>query len=120
MSDLVHWGFVLRTLHGKIDDVLSGVYRSLRKGGGIRFLDFTEPPNALVRRFWHFYMNGCVAFYGKILFGKDYPDFYMTRSAERFLKVDEFSRKLEENGFSKVSVKRFMFGIIVLYEAEKL
>ncbi len=120
LYDLVLSGFVLRNLHRNIDRVLSGVHSSLRKGGRISFLDFTEPPSSLVRSLWHFYMNRCVALYGKILFGKDYPDFYMTKSAERFLKVEEFSRKLEEKGFSKVSVKRFMFGIIVLYEAVKL
>ncbi|OGW81371.1 MAG: hypothetical protein A3C47_06890 [Omnitrophica bacterium RIFCSPHIGHO2_02_FULL_51_18] len=118
--DLVLSGFVLRNLTEHLDAILSGVYRSVKKGGRIGFLDFTEPPSRWVRGLWRFYMNSCVAFYGKILFGKDYPDFYMTKSAERFLKVDEFSKKLEEKGFSKVSARRFMFGVIVLYEAEKL
>lgn len=117
--DLVISGFVLRNLRENIDAVLSGVQRSLKQGGRISFLDFTEPPNPLIRGFWRFYMNSCVALYGKILFGKDYPDFYMTKSAEQFLKVDEFSRKLEEKGFSQVTTRRFMFGVIVLYEATK-
>lgn len=117
--DLVLSGFVLRNLYENIDPILSGVYRSIKKGGQISFLDFTEPPNPALRALWRFYMNSCVAFYGKLLFGREYPDRYMTRSAERFLKAGEFVKKLGEKGFSKIRTRSFLFGIIVLYRATK-
>lgn len=117
--DMVISGFVLRNLYEMIDRVLEGVRRSLKGGGQISFLDFTEPPNPVILVLWRFYMNSVVALYGKILFGKDYPDFYMTESAKRFVKPVEFVKKLEEAGFKNIQMQTFMFGIITLYQAQK-
>ncbi len=117
--DLVISGFVLRNLYEMIDRVLEGVHRSLKSGGQISFLDFTEPPNPIILTLWRFYMNSVVALYGKVLFGKDYPDFYMTESAKRFVKPAEFVKKLEKAGFKNIKTRSFMLGIISLYQAEK-
>lgn len=117
--DLVVSGFVLRNLYENIDLILSGVYRSLKTGGRISFLDITEPKNPLVRALWQFYMNTVVALYGKLLFGKDYPIFYLTESAHRFLRSDDFLEKLKSKGFKEVRAKSFMLGVITLYQAVK-
>lgn len=117
--DLVLSGFVLRNLYESIEWVLSGVYRSLKKDGAISFLDFTQPPNPVAWRLWRLYMNSFVALYGRALFGKDYPESYLTQSAERFLKKDEFVKRLEAQGFVNIRVKSDLFGIIVLYQATK-
>ena len=115
--DLVVSGFVLRNLYKNIDGILRGVFQSLRPGGRISFLDITEPARPLLLFLWRAYMNSVVVFYGKILFGKDYPAFYLTESAERFLKAKEFVKKLEETGFREVRVRSFMLGTISLYQA---
>ena len=117
--DLVVSGFVLRNLYENIDLILSGVHQSLKPGGRISFLDITEPQHPAVRIMWQFYMNTVVAFYGKILFGKDYPTLYLTQSASRFLKAEEFVEKLKRVGFGDVCVRSFMFGVISLYQAVK-
>ena len=117
--DCVVSGFVLRNLYQNIEKILGGVYLSLKEGGGVSFLDITEPPNPLVLGIWKIYMNTLVGFYGKLLFGKDYPVFYLTESAKRFLKKDEFVRSLKKAGFKDVKTRDFMFGIIVLYQAVK-
>lgn len=117
--DLIVSGFVLRNLYENIDPILEGVYRSLKSGGRIRFLDITEPSNPVKRFFWKTYMATFAVLYGKILFGKDYPAFYLTESAKRFVKPAEFIAKLERCGFKKVSVERMMLGSVALYSAEK-
>ena len=117
--DLVVSGFVLRNIYENIDRILEGVYASLKTGGEVSFLDFTEPSGKLRLSLWKFYMNTVAAFYGWILFGKRFPREYMTRSAERFLKAPEFIKKLEDAGFTDVTVKRSLMGIIVLYQARK-
>ena len=117
--DAVVSGFVLRNIYENIDPILRGVYDSLRHGGAISFLDFTEPPGKTRKKFWQWYMNHIVAFYGRTLFGKDYPEFYMTDSAARFLKAPEFVKKLQTAGFENITTKKFMMGIIVLYQGNK-
>lgn len=117
--DFVVSGFVLRSLYENIDSILNGVYRSLADGGQVSLLDITEPPNRWIKKLWQLYMNTLVAFYGRVLFGRNYPAFYLTQSAERFLKAPEFAQKLKEVGFKDVKVKSFMFGVISLYQAKK-
>ena len=117
--DAVVSGFVLRNLYENIDRILQGAWRSLKTGGRVSFLDFTEPPNPVLRLLWRFYMNTAAAFYGRILFGKDYPDFYLTDSAKRFLKPADFTERLVSAGFTRVKARFMMFGIIVVYEGFK-
>lgn len=117
--DVVVSGFVLRNIFEHIDAILDGVFRSLKPGGRIRFLDITEPTNPLVRGFWKFYMTTIVALYGRLLFGKDYPAFYLTQSAERFFKPTDFAAKLASHGFQKVRARDLFMGIITLYEGER-
>ena len=117
--DLVVSGFVLRNIYQNIDAILQGVYSSLRPGGEISFLDFTEPPGLVRKTLWKIYMNTVVSFYGLVLFGKKFPLFYMTDSAARFLKAPEFIEKLKQAGFVSVRAERSLMGIIVLYRGSK-
>jgi demethylmenaquinone methyltransferase/2-methoxy-6-polyprenyl-1,4-benzoquinol methylase len=117
--DVVVSGFVLRNLYENIDVILRGVFRSLKPGGRISFLDITEPQNPLVRALWQFYMSTIVVLYGKAVFGRDYPLFYLTQSAHRFLNRPKFVQKLEGVGFRDVRARSFMFGVITLYQAAK-
>ncbi|HXV18651.1 MAG TPA: ubiquinone/menaquinone biosynthesis methyltransferase [Candidatus Omnitrophota bacterium] len=117
--DVIVSGFVLRNVFEHIDAILDGVFRSLKPGGRIRFLDITEPTSPLVKTFWKFYMMTVVAVYGRVLFGKDYPAFYLTRSAERFFKPADFAAKLVSHGFQKVRARDLFMGIITLYEGER-
>ena len=117
--DAVVSGFVLRNIYENIDAILRGVYRSLKHGGRVSFLDFTEPQDPVRKTLFNFYMDRVAGFYGALLFGKDYPVPYLTESAKRFAKVPEFTAKLERTGFRQITAKKTMLGIIVLYQAVK-
>lgn len=112
-------GFVLRNIYERIDAILTGVLQSLKSGGTLRLLDFTEPNDAVRRALWRAYLNSAGALFGALLFGRQYPHRYLTESAKRFVKPEEFLRKLSKAGFVNVSAKRFMMGSIVLYEATR-
>jgi demethylmenaquinone methyltransferase / 2-methoxy-6-polyprenyl-1,4-benzoquinol methylase len=116
--DLVLSGFVLRNLP-EIDRVLIGVRESLKPGGEIRLLDFTEPSGPFSRGFFHGYMNMAGLLYGRLLFGKDFPAGYMAESARRFDKPEEFVEKLKKTGFKEARAERFWFGMVVLYKAKR-
>lgn len=117
--DAVVSGFVLRNIYENIDAILRGVYESLKPGGKISFLDFTEPQDPVRKGLFRFYMNRVAGLYGAMLFGKDYPAPYLTESAERFAKIPEFMAKLERTGFKNIAAKQAMLGIIVLYQGTK-
>ena len=117
--DLVVSGFVLRNLYQNIDLILRGVYQSLKAGGQISFLDITDPQKRWVRIAWEAYMTVFAGLYGKILFGKDYPVFYLADSAKRFLNASDFIKKLEETGFQDIRTKPHLFGVITIYQGRK-
>lgn len=117
--DYVVSGFVLRNIYENIDAILRGVYRSLKPGGEIRFLDFTEPAHPVIRFFWKIYIQTAVAVFGFLVFGKKYPVNYMAESAQRFVKPPDFVKKLEAAGFKNITTRFFMMSSIVLYQASK-
>lgn len=117
--DLIVSGFVLRNIYENIDYILKGVHASLKAGGRISFLDFTEPTDKTQLALWRTYMQTVVAVWGKLLFGQAYPVNYMTESAARFVKPADFKKKLEAAGFRDVFDKKFMMGSIVLYQGRK-
>ena len=117
--DIVVSGFVLRNLYENIRPILSGVYRSLKDGGQISFLDMTDPEQPWKRFLWRAYMNFIPALYGRVLFGKEYPRLYITESAKRFLRAPEFVKTLEAAGFKRVRTRSFLCGVITLYQAVK-
>lgn len=117
--NLVVSGFVLRNVYERIEKVLNGVHQSLSEGGRVAFVDFTEPPGSARKIAWKLYMQTVGAACGVLAFGPKYPASYLTDSAKRFLKPDEFCSLLRQSGFCNIRLKRFMMGIIVLYEAEK-
>ena len=116
--DLVLSGFVLRNLP-HIDRVLAGVHESLKPGGEVRLLDFTEPHGSFGRAFFRAHMNTYGALFGRILFGKDFPAGYMAESAKRFPKPDEFLGLMRAAGFADASVERFFFGAVVIYRGKR-
>ena len=117
--DAVVSGFVLRNIYENIDAILRGVHASLKSSGQIAFLDFTEPSSPALKKAWQFYMNTVAASFGRLLFGKDFPESYMTESAARFLKARELVMKLRATGFIDVRAEDLFMGIIVLYRGVK-
>lgn len=115
--DAVVSGFVLRNLYEHAAVILAGVFRSLRPGGQVRFLDLTEPRHPLLRRVFRAYLYGPAGIYGAALFGRDYPIPYLPDSARRFWKTDEFSRALAAAGFTGIEAQPLMFGGVTLYSA---
>lgn len=115
--DAVVSGFVLRNIRASMDEVLAGLRAALKPGAPVRLLDFTEPAGALRRSLWRTYMDRVVPLYGRLLFGRDYPDGYLSGSAASFDKPERFAARLASAGYERVSYRLFMMGSIVLYTA---
>ena len=117
--DRVVSGFVLRNIYQHIDEILHGVHRCLKPGGGLSFVDIARPSNRLMYRLSKFYWNTVVALYGKLIFGGKYPATYLAASADRFPAPLEFVERLSRAGFSEARSRSFMGGMVVLYTATK-
>jgi demethylmenaquinone methyltransferase / 2-methoxy-6-polyprenyl-1,4-benzoquinol methylase len=117
--DLVVSGFVLRNLYENINSIIGGVYRSLRPGGRISFVDLTEPPNKLVRTLSFIYVNVIAGIWGRLLLGKAYPREYLVQSMTRFIKAVEFKRLLCTCGFESIESRSYLWGLVTLYRAKK-
>lgn len=115
--DAVVSGFVLRNIRAHMDAVLTRLRSAAKPGAPIALLDFTEPSGKVRRALWRTYMDRIVPLYGRVLFGADYPEGYMSASAACFDKPEQFAAKLRSAGFVDVSYKLFMMGSIVLYSA---
>jgi len=111
-------GFVLRNLRG-IESILAGVYRSLRPGGLISFVDLTEPLNPIFRRGGVLYLNTAVMICGRFVFGASYPEGYLRDSMKSFFRAPEFAALLSKTGFVNVRAKSFLFGMVTLYTGRK-
>jgi len=119
LFDRVVSGFALRNLYQNIDRILVGVYRSLKPGGEIAFLDVTEPEPFVLKSLWRVYFYGIAGLYGYVLFGKDYPIPYLPQSYRRFYKPAAFLDALRNAGFSEPRATGFFLGSVTLYQARK-
>lgn len=115
--DAVVSGFVLRNIRAHMDTVLTSLRAAAKPGAPIVLLDFTEPTGRMRRALWRAYMDRIVPLYGRLLFGADFPEGYMSASAACFDKPEQFAAKLRDAGFDGVSYRLFMMGSIVLYSA---
>lgn len=112
-------GYVLRNIYEHIDSILAGIYKALKTGGWISFVDLTEPRNPVMRRLSYAYLESVTRLCGRLIFGSDYPDTYLRDSMKRFLKTDEFEALLTRTGFKNVRARPLMGGMVTHYFASK-
>ncbi len=101
------------------DRALMEMHRVLKPGGQALILDFSIPPNPLVRVGYGFYFHRVLPLLGGLVSGNYEAYKYLPRSVEGFPPRDEFASLMEECGFSKVEWKDFTFGVATLYEGTK-
>jgi len=117
--DAVISGFVLRNLYSNIHSILEGVYRGLRRGGVISFVDLTEQENPCVRFFSRIYMKTLVQLWGRWFFGNSHPVHYLQGSMQRFFRAREFVDVLKRVGFEDIRTRSYWFGAVTQYTAWK-
>jgi demethylmenaquinone methyltransferase/2-methoxy-6-polyprenyl-1,4-benzoquinol methylase len=93
--------------------------RVLRPGARLVILDFTVPPNALVRTFYMLYFNRVLPLVGRIVSGHPWAYRYLPESVKEFPGPDALAGLLGECGFAKVEWRLLTFGIAALHVAER-
>lgn len=98
---------------------LKEIVRVLKPEGRFVIVESSQPPNPFIRMLDHFYLRTFVRWMGSCL-SKNKPAYvYLTESARNFYTAEELSDLLIKTGFSRVIVKRLLFGATAIHVALK-
>jgi len=118
MFDAVTVAFGVRNFEN-MEQGLSEIHRVLKSNGEIFILEFSIPKKFPIKQIYRLYFNHILPKIGKLV-SKDASAYsYLPESVERFPKPLGFLQTLSLHGFSKGTIRRFGFGIAILYSAVK-
>lgn len=98
---------------------LGELFRVLAPGGRALILDFSLPPQPLVRAGYGFYFHRVLPFLGGVVSGNFRAYRYLPRSVADFPPRRQFCRLLEHQGFAEVGFEDFTLGVATLYRGTK-
>jgi demethylmenaquinone methyltransferase / 2-methoxy-6-polyprenyl-1,4-benzoquinol methylase len=97
---------------------LQEFYRTLKPGGELGILDFSEP-GGVMGKLYGFYFRRVLPTVGGLLSGTSGPYRYLPNSVRRFPPPAELLETMRSVGFEQVSWTPYNFGIAGLYRAVK-
>lgn len=110
-------GFGVRNL-ADLDRGLGDLARVLRPGSRLVILEFTVPPNPLVRRLYMLYFNRILPVVGRVVSGHPWAYTYLPESVKEFPGPEGLEAKLQEAGFTRTGHELLTFGIAALHWGE--
>lgn len=116
--DIVTVSYGIRNMP-KREQALSEMYRVLKPGGSLCILEFSTPPNPLMRLGYRIYLRFGIPLWGKICTGDASGFIYLAKSIKAFPNQREFARMLEDAGFSQVEWTDVTFGVASVHIAHK-
>jgi demethylmenaquinone methyltransferase/2-methoxy-6-polyprenyl-1,4-benzoquinol methylase len=101
-----------------LSDVSAGLAelrRVLRPGSRLVVLEFTTPPNRLVRAGYHFYFRRVLPVVGRVVSGHPWAYTYLPESVGEFPGPRELAGMFERAGFREVGWRLLTGGIAALH-----
>ena len=105
-----------------IDEILfmpSEMYRVLKPGGALCVLEFSTPPNPLMRLGYRIYLRWGIPAWGKLVTGDASGFVYLAKSIKAFPDQEGFTKMLKDAGFSRVEYTNVTFGVAAVHIAYK-
>ena len=118
--DLVTVTFAARNLRsrtGLFGGSLREIRRVLKPGGIFVNLETSRPAAAPVRSILHMYAGIVVGRLGKALTGEREGYAYLSGSIRSFPGPGELASEMEDAGFSRVTWRKLMFGVVAIHTA---
>lgn len=114
--DLITCAFGFRNL-ANYGDGLVELRRVLRRGGMLAILEFSQPPNSVVRSAYGFYSRHVLPSIGGRLSGSPDAYAYLPESVRKFPGPEALAGMMAAAGFSEVAFERMTLGIVALHLA---
>ena len=95
-------------------------HRVLRPGGRLGVLEFSTPPEALIRKAYDAYSFAVIPRLGQAIAGDRSSYQYLVESIRRFPKQAEFAAMMEGAGFARVSWQDYAAGVTAFHTGWKL
>ena len=98
---------------------LKEMHRTLKKGGLIVILEFSNPTRFPVKQLYSFYFTKILPTVGKWVSRSNHAYTYLPDSVGYFPSGTEFTAYLEDAGFAETSIRPLTFGIASIYTGKK-
>lgn len=98
-----------------LDAGLREVHRVLTPGARFVILEFSTPPLALVRWFYHLYFHHVLPLVGRLVSGHGTAYTYLPMSVSHFPTEETLAAHMRRAGFSTVTWERLTFGIAAIH-----
>lgn len=116
--DVVTVSYGIRNMPQR-EKALSEMHRVLKPGGALCILDFSTPPNPLMRLGYNVYLRYGIPAWGKIVTGDSSGFVYLARSIKAFPDQHRLSRMLKDAGFDRVDYENVTGGVAAIHVAYK-
>lgn len=107
-------GFGVRNL-SQLRQGLADLHRVLRPGARLVVLEFTTPPNRLVRAGYHFYFHRILPVVGRLVSGHPWAYTYLPASVKAFPGPDELRAIFDDVGFAEPGYRLLSLGIAAIH-----
>lgn len=98
---------------------LAELYRVLKPGGTLALLEFSHPPNRVVRGGYEFYSHQVLPRIGALISGSRTAYTYLPSSVKKFPPAPELAAWMRECGFRDVDYEYMTLGVVALHVGRK-
>lgn len=116
--DLVASAFGLRNL-ANYEEGLREIFRTLKPGGTLAILEFTEPPPGLLGNVYRWYFHRLVPRIGRLISGDRSAYFYLPASVSLFPRAADLASLMREVGYAAVDFQSWTLGAVALHTGSR-